>query len=90
VLLGICKVLLKADADPLIKNKKGKTPQQYYHSNVDMYDIDPFIIKTLRELEEKLTKERMQHELLMIETNKHFENEKRKEDFLAKKKGKKF
>jgi hypothetical protein len=54
-----------------------------------MYDVDPFIIKTLRELEERMTKEKLQSELAVIETNKHLEGEKRKTDFLARKKGKK-
>jgi hypothetical protein len=81
-------VLLKADADALIKNKHGKTARQYYQYNTDVYDIDPFIVKTLRELEERTTKERLQHDLAMIETNKHLEEEKRKEDFLVRKKGK--
>ena len=82
--------MLKADADPLIKNKYGKTPRQYYHQNVDMYDMDPFIIKTLRDLEEMILKEKLQNDLVMIETNKQIEDEKKKADFLEKKKGKKY
>lgn len=82
--------MLKADADPLIKNKHGQTPRQYYHENVDMYDIDPFIVKTLREMEEMLLKEKMQNDLILIETNKKIEEEKKKSDLLNQKKGKKF
>ena len=82
------KVLLKANSDPLIKNKHGKTPRQYYQEEVDVYDIDPFIVKTLRDLEEAFTKEKLQKDLEAIELNKHQEEEKKKADFLAKRKGK--
>lgn len=64
------QVLLKNDADPLMKNKRGETPRQYYQQNVDMYDIDPFIVKTLRELEERLNTEKLQNDLILIENNK--------------------
>lgn len=84
----VLKVLLKADADPIVKNKHGKTPRQYYQDTVDVYDIDPFIIKTLREMEERVTKQKIQAELETIEKNKKEEEEKQKDLVKMRKKGK--
>lgn len=82
----ILKVLLRADADPLIKNRNGLTPRQYYHKNVEIHAIDPFIIKTLRDLEEKLLKEKLSKELVEIENNKIIEEQQKKADLVIKKK----
>lgn len=80
-------MLLKADADPLLKNRHGKTPRQYYQEHVDAYDIDPFVVKTLREMEERLTKEKLQNDLVTIDLNRKLEEEKRKGTFVGKKNG---
>lgn len=80
-------MLLKAEADPLVKDKHGNTPRQHYMSAVNAYDIDPYVVKTLRELEERHSKEKLQQELVMISANKNFEEEKRRTNVLSKKKG---
>lgn len=81
-------MLLKADADASLKNKHGLTARQYYQKTTDAYDIDPFVVKTLREMEERITKQKIQADLEAIDSNRKIEEEKKKEDFLNKRKSK--
>lgn len=65
----VLKLLVLKNGNPLIRNKQGLNPREYYVANVPVQHQDAQLIKKLQMLEEELIRQKFADEINEIQQN---------------------